>query len=206
MFKIINHHIHIRFCFVIIFFFTNFLYGQQNNNDSIYIKFENCVKNYLQKEFIGQGTDLVLLYGSEFNFYLEEDYATDGKFYTLKSYKPSDTLKGNGKQAHFYRKMNFNAFINYVISHKSSENCIFSRLSGIWIYINCPTELWEQFYFDKIIYKNSIIITPFIDVLSFKKDRIQHIRMILNCEYSSSGKFNIKQNYIVRESTLCKFE
>lgn len=197
-------------CLVVFFFCLPLRYAMAQNLsvDSIYKQFEYCIANYVLGDIQTTDSTLVVYYGSKMYPSLSEQYETDGKTYNLSFSEPADTISTyivNGTKVGFFKGMPFNQYIDFVVS-EFDENCPFAGLeNGTWLYLNCPWELWAQFYFDVILERDTAYVTPFLDVITVLNEQVYYTREMIVCTYTRTMGFQVKTTYKIRGTTMvCK--
>lgn len=172
--------------------------------DSLYRNFEYCIYEYSWKNFECD-TNKAIFYGNDFYPYFEKSDSYDGDDYYSEFYYPIDSLSKD--KFKFYRSMPFDSYINLIIPKLESDSCPFNGLeNGVWIYVNCPFELWLQFYMDGILtHNNENQVTPIIDIIKVNSDFISHERKLLICKYEFEKGFNVKEEITLKKLQLiCK--
>ncbi|HEY0067710.1 MAG TPA: hypothetical protein VGB46_10110 [Flavisolibacter sp.] len=178
-------------------------YCQHSSTDSIFMQFEKCIKQRLQKQYKIADTSFACFYGNEYNYSMEMIRKGEGRYYNLKSRKGDSLNRAGDSIPFFYRGMSFLEYINFIITQTPNAGCIFPTQKGVWVFVNAPVELWEQFYLDKLVYKDGFNLTPTLDIIQSDGVSVKHKRSILILEYSNGKGFKVKDEVSVREATIC---
>lgn len=190
----------LSFCCLI---FTLSLSAQKLSTDSIYSEFAACINKYLVATYV-KDSSYFIYYGNINNFELKQFVGGDGiVHYADWAYSPpSDS--GKKERVDFYRKASFIDFLNVMISPVATDKCKLPMLNGKVFFIHCPNELWEQFYYDEIIYQDYFYLTPIIDIIESNDKERKHIREMIVCKYSRASGFDIEKVVKIRESNNCQ--
>jgi hypothetical protein len=199
-----KYKIYLVFLFVLC---SSVLKAQNLNSDSVAVKFERCIEDYLRINYIKHDSAFICYYGNKYDYSIKQVLMDDSdiSFEDWPSV-PIDSIaaRKEGKQPFFYRGQNFMELLNVIVSRAKNVECRLPILNGTIFFINCPSEMWELFYFDNLIYGNNLYLTPTIDIIKSSASEKIHKREILVCKYSDKDGFKIDQVVLVRDSKDCK--
>jgi len=184
--------------------------AQKDKADSIFHEFEQCLSLYFKKEFKKVDTSYMFFYGNKFNLFMDlKTFDIDGGRAFVNDFRDaldSSHLTDTNHTAFFYRGMSFKEFLNYIIAQKtvSGGDCILRKVKGVQVFVDCPDEVWQHFYFDRIIYREKWSLTPAIDIFKSDGMSVQHSRYILLCSFTPQKGFKVIKKYLVKKNTtLC---
>lgn len=193
----------------IFLFVSNSTYSQTEYDkeiDSIYNSFEKCLANFFAKQYKKIDTNYVFMYGNRFNPYMHlvSIDLGSGRYYTntytdaLDSTHLSDTTQ----KRFFYRGMSFGEFINYVLEQNALKRPTLRKNKGVYVFVDCSTENWQHFYFDKLLYNDDFYLTPTVEVLEYKDDRIIHYRNVIVCRFRKKKGFEVVKKYEIKKEKI----
>ncbi|MBY0535568.1 MAG: hypothetical protein K2P88_06940 [Chitinophagaceae bacterium] len=186
------------------------LFAQRTTADSIFYEFEKCLSSYFKKEFKKIDTSYLFFYGNKFNVSMDlKTFDLDGGRSFVNDFKDaldSSHLNDTSHKAFFFRGMSFEDFLNYIITQKTvyGVDCIIRNVKGVLVFVDCPDELWQHFYFDKVLYKKIWILTPVVDVFNSDGVETKHSRFILLCSFTPEKGFRVTKKYPIYEyKSIC---
>jgi hypothetical protein len=181
------------------------LLAQKDKADSVFYGFEKCLSLYFKKEFKKIDTSYLFFYGNKLNVSMDlKTFDIDGGRIFVDDFKDaldSSHLNDTNHTPFFFRGMSFKEFLNYIITQKtiSGSDCLIRSIKGVQVFVDCPDELWQHFYFDKVLYKKGWILTPIIDVFKSDGENVQHCRFILLCSFTPQKGFRVTKKYPIHE-------
>jgi len=196
------------FLFTLFILYSNFLNAQHLNPDSVFLEFERCVEGYLKTNYIHDSA-YVCYYGSKYNYGIKKRELGDGGIFysdwpSLPAPIDSNMSVIDRRTPFFYRELSFMDFVNMILSQVKNVDCKLPILNGTLFFVNCPSETWEQFYLDEIVFDDKLRLTPSIDIIRSNNSEKYYRRELLVCEYSRKEGFKVDTAILVRESKNCK--
>lgn len=180
-------------------------FSQKDEADSIFYEFSKCLSSYFKKEFKKNDTSHLFFYGNRFNVSMDlKPFGIDGGRSFVNDFKDaldSSHLADTSHNNFFYRGMSFKDFLNYIISQRtvSGGDCILRKEKGVIVFVDCPDEAWQHFYFDKVLYTKEWALAPVIDVFKSDGENVQHGRFILLCSFTPQNGFRVTKKYLIHE-------
>lgn len=187
------------------------LIAQKDKADSVYYEFERCLSLYFKKEFKKIDTSFLFFYGNNLNVSMDlKTFDIDGGRSFVNDFKyalDSSHVKDSSYNPFFFRGMSFKEFLNYIITQKTAvggDDCLVRAIKGVQVFVDCPDELWQHFYFDKVLYQKEWILTPIVDIFESDGESIKHGRFILLCSFTPQKGFRVTKKYPIHEyKSIC---
>lgn len=179
--------------------------AQNDNADSVFYEFAKCLSSYFKKEFKKIDTSYLFFYGSRFNVSMDlKTVDIDGGrnfINNIKDALDSTHLANTSNASFFFRGMSLKEFLDYTISQRtvSGGGCILRKEKGVKVFVDCPDEAWQHFYFDKVLYQKEWALTPVIDVIQSDGENVQHGRFILLCSFTPLKGFTVTKKFRIHE-------